>query len=197
MSKQSNAWTSDVTPWALLVRLGLLAMLVIGAAEIASSQPRPGGDPANALSGTGSLPDGILIYPAQGAPGGCGENCSDWLAAEGRVYWEGYKRVIAGLDRFANRKRPVFLNIRGQSDLGVAIGIGRILRERGIEVGIGQTIADRCQGLNEPDCLALKRSGAPFACLPVVDRDLRSCVRPHPGRWGAPHAPRGHHCRHP
>src|SRR6516164_10027031 len=73
-------------------------MLVIGGAEIASSQPRPGGDPANALSGTGSLPDDIFIYPAQGAPGGCGENCSDWLAAEGRVYWDGYKRIIAGLD---------------------------------------------------------------------------------------------------
>jgi hypothetical protein len=28
--------------------LGLLAMLVIGSAEIAFSQPRPGGDPANA-----------------------------------------------------------------------------------------------------------------------------------------------------
>jgi hypothetical protein len=177
MWKQSNASTSGVTLCAFLVRLGLLAMLVIGGAKIALSEPRPGGDPGNALSGTASLPDAIFIYPAQGAPGGCGENCSDWLAAEGRVYWDGYKRVIAGLDRFANRKRPVFLNIRGQSDLGVAMSIGRILRERGIEVGVGQTIADRCQGLSEPDCLALKRSGASLhASLSSIGTCDLACV---------------------
>jgi hypothetical protein len=44
MWKQSNASTSDVTLWALLVRLGMLAMLVIGGAKIALSQPRPGGE---------------------------------------------------------------------------------------------------------------------------------------------------------
>ena len=96
MWKQSNASTS--APWAFLVRLGMLAMLVIGGAKIALSQPRPGGDPANPLSGKGSLPGAIFVYQAQGSPGGCGENCSDWLAAEGRVYWDGYKRIIARLD---------------------------------------------------------------------------------------------------
>ena len=175
MWKQSNASTS--APWAFLVRLGMLAMLVIGGAKIALSQPRPGGDPANPLSGTGLLPDDIFIYPAQGAPGGCGENCSDWLAAEGRVYWDGYKRVIAGLDRFANRKRPVFLNVRGQSDLGVATSIGRILRERGIEVGVGQTIVDRCRGLSEPDCVTLKRSGVSLhASLSSISTCDLACV---------------------
>jgi hypothetical protein len=177
MWKQSNVSTLDVTLWTFLVHLGMLAMLVIGGAKIALSQPRPGGDPANPLSGTGSLPDDIFIYPAQGAPAGCGENCSDWLAAEGRVYWDGYKRIIAGLDRFANRKRPVFLNVRGQSDLGVAISVGRILRERGIEVGVGQTIADRCRELSEPDCLALKRSGASLhASLSSIGTCDLACV---------------------
>jgi hypothetical protein len=155
----------------------MVAMLVIGGAKIALSQPRPGGDPANPLSGTGSLPDGIFIYPARGAPGGCGENCSDWLAAEGRVYWDGYKRIIAGLDRFVNPKRPIFLNFRGQSDLGVAISVGRILRQRGIEVGVGQTIADRCRGLSEPDCVALKRSGVPLhASLSSIGTCDLACV---------------------
>jgi hypothetical protein len=192
MWKQSNSSTSNVTLWAFLVRLGMLAMLVIGGGKIALSQPRPGGDPANPLSGTGSLPDDIFIYPAQGAPRGCGENCSDWLAAEGRVYWDGYKRIIAGLDRFANRKRPVFLNVRGQSDLGVAVSVGRILRDRGIEVGVGQTIVDRCRDLGEPDCLALKRSGVslhaslrqPVRSVPVRFVYTRAArVRSAPGRF--------------
>ena len=67
--------------------------------------------------------------------------------------------IIAGLDRFSDRKHPVFLNVRERSDVGVAISIGRILRERGIDVGVGQTIVDQCRGLSESDCVALKRSG--------------------------------------
>ena len=41
----------------------------------------------------------------------------------------------------------------------VAISIGRIFRERGIDVSVGQAIADRCGDLSESDCGALKRSG--------------------------------------
>jgi hypothetical protein len=172
-----NATTSDVTLWAFLVRLGMLAMLVIGGTKIGLGQTRPGGDPANPLSGMGSLPDDIFMYAAQGESGACGENCSDWLVAEGRVYWDGYKRIIAGLDRFANRKRAVFLNVRGQSDLGVATSIGRILRQRGIEVGVGQTIPDQCWGLSESDCVALKRSGASLhASLSSIKTCDLACV---------------------
>jgi hypothetical protein len=122
------------------------------------------------------LPDAILIYPAHGARV-CGENCSDWLAAEGRVYWDGYKRIIAGLDRFTDRKRPVLLNVRGQSDICVAASIGRILRARGMDVGVGQTVADKCRGVTEPDCVALKRSGVSLqASLSSIGTCGLACV---------------------
>jgi hypothetical protein len=157
--------------------LGIFALLVFGSGQKALSQTRSAIDSPRPLSGMGSLPDDIFIYAAQGAPGGCGENCSDWLAAEGRVYWDGYKRIIAGLDRFADRKRPVFINVRGQSDLGVATSIGRILRERSIEVGVGQTIADQCRSLGESDCFPLKRSGvALHASLSSIGTCDLACV---------------------
>ena len=177
MRKQRSASTPDVSLCALLARLGFIAMIVIGGSKIAFSQPRPEGDQAPAPGGVASLPDALSIYSVHGESGACGENCSHWLAAEGTVHWDGHKRIIAGLDRFADRKRPVFLNVRGQSNLGVAISIGKIFRERGIDVGVGKTIADRCGGLSESDCVALKRSGVALhaSLSSVVTCDL-ACV---------------------
>jgi hypothetical protein len=159
MRKYWDAATEDASLRVLLARSGLIAMLAIGGSKIALSQIKPGGEARPAVGGVVSLPDAALIYPAQGAPGACGENCSNWLAAEGTVHWDGNTRFTAGLDRFADRKRPIFLNARGQSDLSAAMSIGRLLRRRGFDVGVGQTVADQCQGLNESDCVALKRSG--------------------------------------
>ena len=170
MRKRWNALTADVSLCALLAGLGVIAMLTIGGSKIALSQTRPGGDPA-------PVPDAVLIYPAHGASAACGENCSHWLAAEGAVQWDGYKRVIAGLDRFPDRKRPVFLNVRGQGNLSAATSIGRILRERGVDVGIGRTIADQCQELSESDCVALKRSGVSLkASLSSIGACDLACV---------------------
>jgi len=178
MRKQRRASTSDVSLRALLARssliamLGLIAMIVIGGPKVTFSQPRPEGDQAAAPGGVVSLPDALVIYSAHGESGACGENCSHWLAAEGTVHWDGHKRLIAGLDRFADRKRPVFLNVRGQSNLSVAMSIGRIFRERGIDVSVGRTIADRCGGLSESDCGALKRSGV---ALHASLSSIRTC----------------------
>jgi hypothetical protein len=177
MRKYWNASTEDASWCALLARSSLIAMLAIGGSKIALSQTRPGGEARPAVGGVVSLPDAVLIYPAQGAPSACGENCSNWLAAEGTVHWDGHTRFTAGLDRFADRKRPIFLNVRGQSDLNVAMSIGRLLRRRGYDVGVGQTIADQCQALNESDCVALKRSGVslPASLSSVGTCDL-ACV---------------------
>jgi hypothetical protein len=172
MRKHWNASTADASLCALLARSGFIAMLAIGGSKIALSQTKPGGEARPAVGGVASLPDAALIYPAQGASGACGENCSHWLAAEGTVHWDGHTRFIAGLDRFADRKRPVFLNVRGQSNLNVAMSIGRLLRERGYDVGVGQTIADQCQGLNDSDCVALKRSGV---SLPASLSSIGTC----------------------
>ena len=177
MHKCRDVLTEHASLCALLARSGLIAMLAIGGSKIALSQTKPGGEVRPAVGGVVSLPDAVLIYPAQGAPGACGENCSNWLAAEGTVHWDGHTRFTAGLDRFGDRKRPIFLNVRGQSDLNGAMRIGRLLRERGYEVGVGQTIADQCRDLNESDCVALKRSGAslPASLSSVGTCDL-ACV---------------------
>jgi hypothetical protein len=172
MRKHLNVSTADGGLCAWLARTGLVAMLAIGGSNVTLSQTRSGGDARPAVGGIASLPDAALIYLAQGAPGACGDNCSNWLAAEGTIHWDGHTRFTAALDRFADRKRPIFLNVRGQSDLNAAMSIGRLLRERGYDVGIGQTIADQCRGLNDSDCVALKRSGV---SLPASLSSIGTC----------------------
>jgi hypothetical protein len=177
LRKLWNASTEDASLCALLARSGLIAMLAIGGSKIALSETKPSGEARPAVGGVVSLPDAALIYPAQGAPGACGEDCSNWLAAEGTVHWDGNTRFTAGLDRFADRKRPIFLNVRGQSDLNAAMSIGRLLRMRGYDVGVGQTIADQCRGINETDCVALKRSGVSLlASLSSIGTCDLACV---------------------
>jgi hypothetical protein len=170
--KHWNASTTDASLCAFLARVGFIAMLAIGDPKIALCQTKPSAEVRPAVGGVASLPDAILIYPAQGASGACGENCSHWLAAEGTVHWDGYTRFVAGLDRFADRKRPVFLNVRGQSDLNAAMSIGRLLRGRGYDVSVRQTIVDRCRGLDDSDCVALKRSGV---SLPASLSSIGAC----------------------
>jgi hypothetical protein len=135
-----------------------LIVLIAGACEIAVAQPKPSDEAGPVIGGVASLPDAMLVYHARGAAGACGEGCSEWLAAEGTVHWDGHKRMLAALDRFADRKRPFIFNVRGSSDFGVASSIGRILRERAIEVTAAETVVDQCGAISHSECTALKRA---------------------------------------
>jgi hypothetical protein len=133
-------------------------LLTLAAAGIAQPQtpPRP------PIGGFGSPPDAMILYVARGATGACGPGCSEWIAAEGTVQWDTHKRLIAILDRQAGRKLPVVINSRGESNLNVATGLGRILRDRGIDTTAGSTEVGACNGKSETECFALKRPGGPL-----------------------------------
>jgi hypothetical protein len=114
------------------------------------------------VGGFGSPTDAMIFYVAHGAPGACGQGCSDWIAAEGTVQWDTHKRLIAILDRQAGRKLPVVIHSWGESNLNTATGLGRILRDRGIDATEGTTEVEACDGKSEADCFALKRPGGPL-----------------------------------
>jgi hypothetical protein len=138
----------------------MVAVLFAGLSHPAMAQA-PVGDARPAIGDVASLPDALLVYAARGAAGACGENCSSWIAAEGALYWDSYKRVIAALDRLAGLKGPFILNVRGRSDLRAALSIGKVIRERGFDTRVGQTLVDSCGTRNEADCVGLKRAGVP------------------------------------
>jgi hypothetical protein len=101
----------------------------------------------------------MIFYVAHGRAGSCGPDCSDWIAAEGTVQWDSYKRLIAILDRQAGHKLPLVIHTWGRANLNVAASMGRILRDRGLDTTAGVTEVDACAGKSEADCFALKRPG--------------------------------------
>jgi hypothetical protein len=132
---------------------GVLALV---AATGAQAQQRP------PIGLYGSPPDAMIFYVAHGPAGACGPGCSDWIAAEGTVQWDSYKRLIAILDRQAGHKLPLVIHSWGGSNLNVAVSMGRILRDRGLDATAGATEVGACAAKPEADCFALKRPGGPL-----------------------------------
>ncbi|WP_338689465.1 hypothetical protein V5279_26470 [Bradyrhizobium sp. 26S5] len=139
-----------------LYRLGILLGIALLATGLAQAQTRP------PVGGVNSSPGAMIFYVAHGAPDACGPGCSDWIAAEGVVQWDTYKRLLAILDRQAGHKLPVVINIKQGSDLTVAASLGRILRGRGIDATVAATEVEACNGKSDADCFALKRPGGPL-----------------------------------
>jgi hypothetical protein len=139
-------------------RASLLAALLVLATIPAAAQTtaRP------PVGGVNSSPDAMIFYVAHGAEGSCGSGCSDWIAAEGAVQWDTYKRLINILDRQQGRKLPLVIHAYGESNLNVAVGLGRILHERGIDTMEGATDVAACAGKSNEECFALKRPGGPL-----------------------------------
>jgi len=134
---------------------GLISLIASGFAA-AQTTPRP------PIGGFGSPPDAMIFYVAHGAADACGQGCSEWIAAEGTVQWDTHKRLIAILDRQAGRKLPVVIHSWGESNLNVAVRLGRLLRDHGIDTTEGTTDVDACNRKSEADCFALKRPGGPL-----------------------------------
>jgi hypothetical protein len=145
-----GAWSERV-----IIFGGLISFAAAGFAAAQTPTRPPIGD-------FGSPPNAMIFYVAHGAASACGQGCSDWIAAEGAVQWDTHKRLIAILDRQAGRKLPVVVHSWGESNLNVATGLGRILRDRGIDTTEGTTEVEACNGKSETECFALKRPGGPL-----------------------------------
>jgi len=111
------------------------------------------------VGGVISPADAMIFYLARGQEGACGPNCSEWIAAEGIVEWDTFKRLFAFAARLGERKIPVILSVWGESDLKVAMSLGKIIREHGLDVSAGKTVVAGCADATEAACIALKRSG--------------------------------------
>jgi hypothetical protein len=134
---------------------GLMSLAAVGVSHAQTPQRPP-------IGGFGSPPDAMIFYVAHGAPGACGEGCSEWIAAEGTVQFDTFKRLLAILDRQAGRKLPVVIHAWGESNLNVAASLGRILRDRGLDTTAGSTEVEACNGKTEVECFELKRTGGPL-----------------------------------
>jgi hypothetical protein len=165
-----GAWSVRTMVFGGLI--SLVALFVAAGLAAAQTPQRP------PVGGFGSPPDAMIFYVAHGAAGSCGQGCSEWIAAEGTVQWDTYKRLIAILDRQAGRKLPVVIHSWVLSALNVATSLGRILRDRGIDTTAGSTEVEACDAKSDADCFALKRAGGPLDAR-IDPSDLRcdnACV---------------------
>ena len=93
-------------------RSGVLAALIITASVLVSAARAE--DAARPPTGGVTSPTGAMIfYLAHGRDGSCGPNCSEWIAAEGVVEWDTFKRLFAFLQHLGDRKAPVVLHVWG------------------------------------------------------------------------------------
>ena len=150
----------------------ILACLCGQPALAESGSPLPAQDARPPVGGVASPEDAMIFYRAHnqksvaqngdGQNGACGSSCSDWVAAEGAVEWDTFKRLFAFLERFGARKLPVVLNVRGNGSLNVAMTLGKIIREHGLDVSVGTTFVAGCTNATDAACFARKRSGEPL-----------------------------------
>jgi hypothetical protein len=144
-------------------RSGLISTLFVMAVVVTAislAPPSRSEDAARPLVGGVISPaDAMIFYLARGREGACGPNCSEWIAAEGVVEWDTFKRLFAFAARLGERKAPVILNVWGESNLNVAMSLGKIIRDHGLDVSAGKTVVTGCADATEAACIALKRSG--------------------------------------
>jgi hypothetical protein len=153
-------------------RSGVLAALIITASVLVSAARAE--DAAGPPTGGVTSPTGAMIfYLAHGRDGSCGPNCSEWIAAEGVVEWDTFKRLFAFLQHLGDRKAPVVLHVWGAGDLNVAVTLGKIIRDHQLDVSAGTTVVAECAKAAEAACFALKRSGQPLDA--VVDTSFVPC----------------------
>ena len=152
-------------PRAALLLLLVLACAAPGSAGARETKSAPAPAQKNPLL---SVPP-LVFYTAQGEPGACGRNCSEWIAAEGRFAPGSSQGLRELLRRVGGRTLPIFFHSPGglQSE---ALVIGRIMRSRGMTAGVAKTLPRDCStdGTGAKTCSALKQSGR------VLFSDFRS-----------------------
>jgi hypothetical protein len=144
----------------LVAMLGLPAAASAGPWQAAASgKPEPI-ETKPTRTKAASLPPPIVFFLARGAPNACGPGCHEWIAADGTFDPGADERLRALLKKLGARKLPIFFHSPGGS-IAAGLGIGRLMRARGLTAGVGWTVPQGCdpRQAREEACDKLKRSG--------------------------------------
>src|SRR5580693_1173947 len=100
-----------------MARSGLISTLMVMAVLVMAILLAPAARSQDAarppVGGVISPPDAMIFYLAHGPDGVCGPNCSEWIAAEGVVEWDTFKRLFAFAGRLG-RGRSQSRHVVGQ-----------------------------------------------------------------------------------
>ena len=115
-------------------RPGLISarfVMAVVVTAISLAPPSRSEDAARPLVGGVISPaDAMIFYLARGREGACGPNCSEWIAAEGVVEWDTFKRLFAFAARLGAvpiaRSGVAGRSLIGGAGMGDARGGGRL-----------------------------------------------------------------------
>lgn len=101
----------------------------------------------------------LTFYVVTGEPNSCGPGCSEWIAVEGRFTVGSASQFRALITRLGKQKLPIFFHSPGGL-IDEALSIGRLMREKGMTVGVGRTTPDGCADEKQKqECDERKKSG--------------------------------------
>jgi hypothetical protein len=164
-----------------LVLIAVALGLAAGTPVAAQRAPLPAAPPSKPATPETSawLPPPIVFFLAKGDANACGVGCSEWIAADGTFDAGAEDRLRVVLKKLGGRKLPIFFHAPG-GVASAAMGIGRLLRQRGLTAGVAWTVPAGCDAKQwrEPACDKLKRSGRDLVAVLDTGRTMCSsaCV---------------------
>lgn len=95
---------------------------------------------------------------------GCEPVCPEWISAEGEITRRSDDRLRETLRKLGKRRLPIVINSPGGS-VEAAMAMGKIIRERKLDVALGRTTFLGCQPAQK-DCKLNDGRGASYYGLP-------------------------------
>jgi hypothetical protein len=107
----------------------LILALVLAVPARAQQEAKPAATPA---------PEPMRIVLTRSAEPGCEPNCPEWLAAQGAITNDTLDELRRALAALQGRKLPMLVYSTGGT-VEVAIAMGELLRQHGIEIAVART----------------------------------------------------------
>ncbi len=79
----------------------------------------------------------------RGSSPSCEPACAEWISAEGEIVGDTASRFKKFLKKLGDRKLPIIIRSPG-GDVDNALALGRLIRAKGLDVGVGQTGFTSC-----------------------------------------------------
>lgn len=135
------------------------AFLALAVAAIAGL-----GSPALAQEQHGPEMQFVVVRSAEPR---CEPVCAEWISAEGEITQRSDDRLKEVLRKLGKRRLPIIINSPGGS-VEAAMAMGRMIREKKLDVAIGWTWFLGCQPA-EKDCKLNAGKGAPYFGIASAD----------------------------
>lgn len=131
------------------------AQTKLASAELAAKPPKLSAPPqadSQKVAVTGPKPSAsdMQFRVVRHSDPQCGADCPQWISAEGTIVGDSPEKLARLLDLYRYRVRPLMINSNG-GDIFAAVAIGRLLRERKLDVAVARTDFERCDE-GQPGC---------------------------------------------